>query len=514
MRYILFLVLGLILSSCINEKNTQVQLDILYTNDLHANFDPMLISSLDSLRLIGGFANIASKVKYHKSLNDHTIYIDAGDWFSGPAFSSLTEGRAVIEVLNEMDLDAACLGNHEFDHGGLNLLEQLARAEFPVVNGNIFVDSTDKLIAERPYTIINKNGLRVGVIGLHGKFAFFDTVSDTMTKGLRVEDEEKFLKAYIDTLRPKVDILVLLVHEGIPGRQSSIGTNDVSRTLNKDIELASKVDGIDILITGHTHQGTLEPLISNGTLIVSTNALGKEVGLLKLTYDKNEERITEWENKLELLYDDQWEDDSATTAVIEFWRDSLKTITSKMVGKIPEPLRRSYGSESSLGNMVADAMLNTWSNADLALINSGGLREDIIGPEVTVGDIIAAFPFPNIIVNLKINGYDLLKIFEHSASLKNGLMQVSEGVSLEFDLEAPIGNRVVDCRVNGVEIDSTMVYNVVTNNFLADGGDGYYSFTDAEYRKNKGVSIQFVMEDYLEEGINKNVYDLVRIRFK
>ena len=115
-------------------------------------------------RLVGGFANIATLVKHEKAANPNTIYIDSGDYFSGPYVSTLTEGAAVIGSMNFLGLDAACIGNHEFDHGWQNTFAQLEKATFPILNGNIFVEETGELFWDNPYIIIERDGLKLSLI--------------------------------------------------------------------------------------------------------------------------------------------------------------------------------------------------------------------------------------------------------------------------------------------------------------------------------------------------------------
>ncbi|MFZ9695871.1 MAG: bifunctional metallophosphatase/5'-nucleotidase, partial [Chitinophagaceae bacterium] len=339
---------------------------LLYTNDLHSHLEPHTINWVSNTRPVGGFANIATLVKKEKSNNPHTLYVDAGDFFTGPYISTLTKGEAVIDVLNQMPLDIACIGNHEFDHGWENTQTQLAKANFPIVNGNIFIQKTGALVWNNPYRILTINGIRIGVIGLHGKFAFYDTTSDEMIQGIECRDEEEYLKKYIAALKDSTDLLLLLVHQGIPGRQSTSGTTDVERNLQKDIELAQRVPGIDILVTGHAHQGTKEPLLSNGTIIVSTDALGIELGKLELSYDPQTDKIVSYKNQLNFIYDDEIPDDSLTLLAINKWKDRLKKITDEVVCEIPSPLTRSYGEESPMGNLVSDAILEAYPGTDMA----------------------------------------------------------------------------------------------------------------------------------------------------
>jgi len=479
--------------------DTAKKITILYTNDLHAHLDPHRVPWISNTRLVGGFANIATRVKQEKAANPNTLYFDAGDFFTGPFISSLTKGEAVINVMNYLSIDAACIGNHEFDHGWENVPDQLRKARFPVLNGNIFLKGKKKLLWNNPYTIIQMNGIRIGVIGLHGQFAFYDTIADEMIQGVETRDEEKYLRKYIKELRKKADLVILLVHQGIPGRQSSTGNTDVARNLQRDIDLAATIPGIDIMITGHAHQGTPQALLSNGTIIVSTDALGTELGKLEISYNPLKDKITAHNNTLNYLYDDEVADDTATARVIADWKQKVKQITDEKVTTIPVSLTRSYGEESVMGNMVADAILYTYPGYDMAVTNSGGLRQDIDVGTVTVGNIISAFPFPNTIHQLEIRGVDLYELFEHGAGLTNGILQVSKGVEIQCDENKPVGSRIISCKLNGMDIDRDKTYKVLTSNFLSDGGDGFVAFKKALTRKKTTQEIVQSMISYLKQ---------------
>lgn len=475
------------------------KLTILYSNDLHAHLEPHKVPWVSETRLVGGFANIATLVKREKAANPFTVYFDAGDYFTGPYISSLTKGEAIIDAMNYLGLDAACVGNHEFDHGWQNAIEQFKKAKFPILNGNIFEKGTDKLHWNNPYIIKKVNGVRIGVIGMHGKFAFYDTTSDEMIQGVEARDEEVYLRKYIQELKNKADIIVLLIHEGIPGRQSTTGAKDVARNLQRDIELAKNVPGIDIIVTGHAHQGTPVPLVSNGTIIVSTDAYTIELGKLEITYDKRSDKVTSFKNTLNYLYDDEVPDDEQMLKVIGKWKDKLKQITDEVVTTSPSALTRSYGEESNMGDMVADAMLNAHPEYDFAVTNSGGLRQDIDAGLVRVGDLISAFPFPNTIVQLQMKGSDMRAIFEHGAGLTNGILQVSKGVEVVYDESKPVGSRIVKCNIKGEPLDDRRTYKVLTSNFLADGGDGFLVFKKTLSYKNTGVGILESMVKYLKK---------------
>jgi len=476
----------------------QKKITILYTNDLHSHVEPHKVQWISFERMVGGFANIATLVKKEKAANPNVLYLDAGDYFCGPYISSLTNGEAIIDIMNYLDIDATTIGNHEFDYGWENAHVQLQKAKFPILNGNIFLKGTDSLFWDNPFKILNVDEVMIGVIGLHGKFAFYDTTAEDMVTGIETKDEVHYLKKYIEELKDKVDLIVLLAHQGIPSRQSSTGTSDVSRNLQADIDLANKVSGIDIIITGHAHQGTPQPLLTNGTLIVSTDALGVELGKLEFVYDPTSDKITSYTNALEYLYDDAVEDDTTVLRVIKEWKNKIQFITDEKVCVSTAHLTRSYSEESLLGNLVADAMLHAFPEVDLALTNSGGLRQDIEADTITVGHLISAFPFPNTVVQMELTGKQLKELFEHGASLTNGVLQVSHGFEITYDERKGIGNRLVKCQFKGQSMVDNKTYKVLTSNFLADGGDGFVAFKSGENIKKTTVEILKTMVNYLK----------------
>ena len=125
----------------INAKNN-IEMTILYTNDLHAHVDPFLFRAIDEKEKVGGFANITAFVKDVKKNKDTVFFFDAGDYFTGPAISTLTEGEAIVDIVDTMGYDAVSVGNHEFDHGWKNAFEKLKKYKTPVVLSNIYIEES------------------------------------------------------------------------------------------------------------------------------------------------------------------------------------------------------------------------------------------------------------------------------------------------------------------------------------------------------------------------------------
>ncbi|MFC1717545.1 bifunctional metallophosphatase/5'-nucleotidase, partial [Candidatus Poribacteria bacterium] len=268
------------------------ELVILYTNDLHAQVEPMKATWLENKPLMGGFANIAAYVDEVRAAKQNVVFFDAGDMLTGPAISSLTQGEAVFDIVNTMGFDAATFGNHEFDHGWKNTKKLLYQADFPVLSANTFYEGTNILFA-KPYEIIEKGDLKIGVIGILGKRCGDGTIMATSRQGIEFREQEAIIQEYVNILKPHVDLIVLLAHEGKldpqlftaeADPQRVFQEADPQRILQKDVEIAKNVKGIDVLITGHLHKGVEEPIFveETGTLIVSAYGNGIVVGCLGL----------------------------------------------------------------------------------------------------------------------------------------------------------------------------------------------------------------------------------------
>lgn len=330
---------------------------IYYTNDLHAHVSPGKIPAVDKNRAVGGFANIATIVNDAKKKSKDVFFFDAGDYFTGPYISTLTKGEAIIDIMNTMPFDAVSVGNHEFDHGVENMVKQLSKANFPVLLGNVFYTDSDKPVWNKPWTIVEKDGIKIGVIGVHGKFAFYDTIAAKAYAGSEARDEVPYIQKGLDALKGKVDIIVLLIHEGTPARQSSYGNKDVARMLQADIDTAKKFKGIDVLITGHAHVGTPEPIKVNDTLVVSTDAYGTDIGKLVLDFNPRTKKIDGYNGKLITVFADEYKPDPKVQARIDVWNTKLKSITDQVIGSTTAPFTRAYGESSPMGNLVLDAMM-------------------------------------------------------------------------------------------------------------------------------------------------------------
>jgi len=272
-------------------------ISLLHTNDLHAHILEQVTASGDTS---GGFAQISMLINKEMKNAEHPVFVaDAGDFLMGTFFQMIEMETAFqLDLMNDMGYDVISLGNHEFDFGVDAFANYARKANRsgcpPLLLSNIDYTSSkneqkfsdlfrDSIV--QPYTIIEKEGVKVGFIGVFGQTAYDYTPNLHEYKLL---NKIKTTKKYVKILQEKhhVDFIICLSHSGV--YKNDKGDWDIS----EDIELAKKVKGIDAIISGHTHTYLEEPIIINGTPIVQTASYGKYIG--KLTLEKNNPSATKY----------------------------------------------------------------------------------------------------------------------------------------------------------------------------------------------------------------------------
>ncbi|MGS0972267.1 MAG: 5'-nucleotidase C-terminal domain-containing protein [Candidatus Izemoplasmataceae bacterium] len=437
---------------------------IAHTNDVHGRVNA------DSYAGSMGMATIKNIVDQLRSQFDNTFLVDAGDILHGTTFATLEEGESVLNVMNQVGYDLMVPGNHDFNYGQDRLLELEALAEFPMISANIQYaeDDTDFM---NPYFIQDFNGVKVGFFGLTSPETVYKTHPDNVT-GLNFLDPIVQATAMVEELEPLTDIIILLGHIGLD-----------EDTLITSEDIANAVDGIDVIIDGHSHSTLPEGIMVNNTLIVSTGEYMKNLGVFSITVQYGE--IVEY--KVMLIDADEAEelnfgDDQVVQDFIDAIIAEQDVILNEVVGQTGVTLNgvRNYvrSGETNLGNLITDSMLNV-TGADVAITNGGGIRTSIEEGDVTLGDIISVLPFGNIIATIELTGQEILDSLEYGTSSypsPSGKFPHVAGMTFEIDYSAEAGSRVTNLMIDGVAVDLGATYVVATNDFMAAGGDGYDIF--------------------------------------
>jgi len=462
------------------------QIRILHFNDFHGFAEPH--QSLGAQEPLGGVAWLAAKVK-ELGKGKPTLFLAAGDMIQGDNWANLFKGESVIRVLNYMGLDAMVLGNHEFDFGQEVLLERMGEARFPVLGANV-----SGLKGVVPYMVKEVGGLKVGVIGVVGA----DTPLTTHPRnvvGLGFLDPAETLKKNVQKLSAQVDLLVALTHCGF----------------KEDRELASRVPEVQVIVGGHSHTKLDRPAVVGDTIIVQAWEHGKTLGILDLWLQGK--KVVRWEGRLEEIRPDLGEPDQGAKELVEHYSRKLRELLGQVIGHTLVDLDGEgvRNKETNLGNLVAD-VLREVTGAQAAIINGGSIRKSIPKGPITLEQVYGSLPFDNYAVAIPLKGSQLWEALEHGVNGRgSGRFPQVSGLKISYWASAPQGSRLKEVLVGDRPLDLEATYVVAMNDFLAAGGDGYRSFTEAirEHFSPYSVGGTLVAEGLLFSEPGRWIRDLV-----
>ncbi|MBM7577806.1 5'-nucleotidase C-terminal domain-containing protein [Jeotgalibacillus terrae] len=465
--------------------NHEFELRVLHTNDTHANLD-----------------NVAKRVKLVKDLKaempENNLLLDAGDVFSGTLYFNEFFGQADLAFMNLMGYDAMTFGNHEFDKGtnaGHPELSAFVQgAEFPFVASNVdfsgdtnfdglqSMDYTAEFENGEIYNGIIKevNGEKVGIFGLTTQETENISSPESVTFSNYITAAEE---AVAEFEAAGVNKIIALTH---------IGYND-NAALDNDRVLAQEVEGIDIIVGGHTHFKLDEPEKIGDTLIVQTEGDNKQLGQLDVTFD-DEGVVSSYEGMLHDVRELTEEDTEAAEMLVPY-SEAVEDLKNEVTGGESEVFLQGTREEvrtgeTNLGNLITDAMLDKAQSIDqdtvIALQNGGGIRASIPAGEITLGEVLTVMPFGNDLAIMELSGAEILEALEHSVSqypTPAGAFLHVAGMQFAFDPSMEAGSRVQEAYVwmgdEAVMIEEDEMYKVATNVFTAKGGDDFEVFAEA-----------------------------------
>ena len=467
---------------------------LLYTNDFHSAFEPIPAYWLRGSPRFGGAAHLAALVERERAAAGTSFLLDSGDMFTG-TLSHLTHGEALMELMTVMRYDALGAGNHEFDYGWQTFDAAITRVPFPVLCCNIHY-RTGGARFTRPYTILERNGVRLGVVGVMGLNAAHYTIMPSKVAELEFTDPVEETKACIAELRPTVDAIVVLAHQGLPGAMQTDAENDpeVQRPLDEDLKFCADVPGIDVYIAAHSHHGLDQPIIHPDTKTIVTQTYGYGTRLGRLRLKVKDRRIVAHDVELLKVWSDELPEHPGVAARLAHYRGRVADEIGAPFGRAAERIIRKYNRESPLGALITDAMRER-AGSEVALMNAGGLRADLPEGDIDRGRVLDAFPFLNDTVTVALSGRDLKGAIEYGLSLTAGMVQGS-GLRATYDLKRPVGSRLISLQAGGQPVEDTRIYRVATNSFLAEGGDGYASFRQGRV-VDRHPQLSAVLTDYI-----------------
>ena len=472
-----------------------VQVQLLALNDLHGNLEAPSPG-------VGGAEYLATHLKAARASHPNTLVVGAGDMMgASPPLSGLFADAPTIRVLNAIGLDVTAIGNHELDAGDAVFLDRIRGhcpaelkckpARYAYLAANVTRKDGSPIAAATAVRTVG--GVKIGFIGetLSGTGAI---ISAKAAQALAFKDEAEVANAAAQRLKVQgVRAIVLLIHQGLYQHPAS-GPADINACANVDGDLLPVLrrltPDIRVVVSGHTHQAYNCRL--DDRLVTSTGAYGVAFSRITLTIDLASDRITGAEATNQAVTHDVAKD-AAVTAILDDYRSAALTKTGAAAGTIAAALPKDLdaGGQTAIGGMTADSMLAAGrvDGADMALINYGGVRGALAGPEpgdasrmVTYGDLYRLLPFGNRLTTIALTGEQLRRLLEQQFRnpARPDILQVSEGFSYRFRLKAPEGQRVdpESLMLDGKQIKPGAMVKVTIPDFLRNGGNGFSVFRE------------------------------------
>ncbi|KAF9023510.1 5'-nucleotidase [Hymenopellis radicata] len=459
---------------------------IFHINDVHAHLDEFRSTGTDctdaTKGCYGGYARVKDMVDDLRPNQENSLFLNLGDEFQGTLFFTYYGGEKISETINQLGFDAFVPGNHEFDRGDDYLAEFLTNLTFPTVCANINTNNTALNATIVPYHIFEQHNLAV--------IAVTTSTIPSISKpgaGTHFLDPIEVAQATVNEIYATTNVtrVIAMTHIGY----------------ELDMEMAQKTTGIYMIIGGHSHTllGDMEgaagayPTIKQNldgedVFVVTSYKWGEYLGFMDIIFDA-EGKVTEFVGA-PIHLDNTTAQDSELQAAIEEWRVPFEEYAAEVLATSVGVLDQTtcQAQECTLGDLIADATLayrlNLTEGADGCILNAGGIRATIDAGEITVGEVLTAFPFGNAVVDVEFTGAEVWKILEGIVSGVNqwnneevtSFVQVSSTIRFTYNPDNAVGSRMISLNIaNDTVTDATTKeYTIVTWDFVATGGDNFW----------------------------------------
>lgn len=544
-----------------NLAGQDVRMTFMHTSDVHSRIlpyehDPLYteeqLGLLPGRGRYGGIARMAHIVKEQRAKAGRSLWLDSGDLFQGAPIFNLFRGEPEVRAISMAGLDAMALGNHEFDHGPVNVLDQFTWwADFPLLAANYtwdkqgvpFGDQFQALV--KPFVVFNVDGLKIGVIGM-GNLSSLNSLEDGGNElGILTLDTLQTIQEYVNVLRDDVDLVVLLDHLG----------------LTEDEVIARNICGLDLILGGHHHialnppklieykpdekyiSATPDPMaemivdpdapdsaeddegagdglappeedgLDRGigecppehvrtTLLSHPNAFAKFVGRLDVVV--RDKRIIS--HKYELFpIDVTVPEDPDTRYVLEDYLEGMQRSLSldRVITTATSPLRRfgNSGGDSQLGNLTAEAMqYRRYIETEFCVTNSLGIRTDILEGDLTYEQMYNVMPFENTITTMTLSGIEVQELlnFATRSSAERGCNSQIQVSGVTFTMNCRTGE-AEDIVIAGKPLSPDGAYDMCTNNYMAWGGSGFRVLKRNTTKVDTGIPIREAVIAYIRD---------------
>ncbi len=501
------------------------RLTVLHTNDTHGRFWANEHGEYGQAAQQTLVKNIRTEVAQQGGA---LLMLHAGDINTGVPESDLQNARPDIEGMNAIGYEAMTLGNHEFDNPLQLLAMQEKWAKFPFLSANTHWKSNGKNLV-KPYVILNKQGLNIAVVGL--------TTEDTAVLGnpeytgkVRFDLPETAARQTLAKLAEKpVDITIGLTHMGYyeNGRHGSNAPGDV------ELARALPAGAFDMIIGGHSHttvctdnQGRLKadfkpgdactPDRQNSTWIMQAGEWGKYLGRADFTFKDGKLALDAYRlipvnlkykttgadgKEHYQTYQSEITPDAALFARLKTYQDQGDKLLNVNIGQVEGKLEGSRDlvrrQPTNLGRLIARAQ-REFTQADLAIINSGGIRDSIESGKVSYRDILKVQPFGNTVSYISLTGSELADYLKAVGLKQPGSGGYPQLDNVQFDVDYG-KQHISHIRIGGQELQADKTYRLSLPSYLAAGGDGYPKIADRPSYVNTGFVDAKILKQYFQK---------------
>lgn len=456
--YILFLLI--ILTGCSPKGEVKIEkLTIFALNDFHGD----VLDETGNLSIIGNYL-ITEKEKSPES----TIILASGDMFQGSAISNMTNGKVVLESMEEIGFDSMTVGNHEFDWGVDVLSDLASAAQFPFLGANIYSKETnDRVNWLEPYTIIQKGNIKVGIIGIIGE-ALTTDISPSIIEPFKFVNEFETVTKYTKILRTEKDCDIIIVS----------AHNNTEKDNQRYADLSGEYQ-IDAIFNAHSHSNYYGEILGEDGIImpyVQSGSVGQYIGKVEIQLDNNKMKDGSAYNLR--VSNRMSSENTKLNAIIKKYEDQTNIVSSEVLGISGREINRGQGT-----SWAVDALRKA-TNVDIAVINTGGIRANGFpiyeNEAITVGHLWLIMPFDNIVKTVDMKAKDLNYV-------------MSAGVILSSNAS----NEGGIFYINGNEIDPDTIIKVATIDYLFDNKN--YNFINGTNQVNTGTLFRDVLINNVRE---------------
>ncbi|MGV8039537.1 MAG: bifunctional metallophosphatase/5'-nucleotidase [Thermoanaerobaculaceae bacterium] len=495
------------------------ELTVLFTSDMHARVLPY-----DDVRQRpgrGSIAQVKSFVEATRARVDNLVVLDGGDAIQGTplAHYALTtpigDGQdPTVAAMNLVGYDAAVLGNHEFNFGLGVLRRSLEQSRFPWLGANL-VGAQGERLAVHPHLLLKRGGVRIAVLGLtNPNIPHWDPPSHL--GALTFADPVAVAAAQVTALRARADLVIVLLHAGFE-RDLATGEPDGSDYENFAWRV-SQVPGIDLLLTGHTHED-IPPRQLGNVIVAQPGRWAELVTRIDLTLEKHKGRwrIASWTGSNHPVADQPAH--PAVVAAVEKVQGRVSAELARVVGELEAPLVLGgvpTRDDATVDLVHAVQLAVTGAQLSLAAPLTSARYEVPVGPLQT-RVLHGLYPYPNTVLMVQVSGAQLREVVEHAVRGWQGLdctrphgctllrdprvpyynFDTVQGATYLVDPLAPVGQRVRSLRVGGRPVEAAATYTLAVNSYRAVGGGNYPHLPTAPRLKEVDRPMVELMAEYV-----------------